>query len=68
MSWKLWIAVALVVLLGLFALQNTRVVEVRLLLWKVEMSRSILLLVVLALGFVAGWLVGTLRRRGGAGE
>jgi uncharacterized integral membrane protein len=65
MSWKLWVAGGLLVLLALFALQNTAVVTVRLLLWKLEMSRSILLLVVLAVGFASGWLVGTLRRRAG---
>ena len=41
MSWKLGVVIALVVLLGVFVLQNTKVVEVRLLFWRLEMSRSV---------------------------
>jgi len=64
MKTKLWIAGALLGLLALFVLQNTNVVEVRLLVWKIEMSRALLLTAVLSGGFAAGWLVGTLRRGG----
>jgi uncharacterized integral membrane protein len=42
--------------------QNTRVVEVRFLFWKLEMSRSILLFGVLGVGAVLGWLFATVRR------
>ena len=62
MNWKLWVVVALVVLLGVFVLQNTKVVEVRLLFWKLEMSRSVLLLGVLGSGLAIGWLLRSLRR------
>ncbi len=62
MSWKLWVVVALVALLGVFVLQNTTVVEVRLLFWKVEISRSILLLGVLGSGLTMGWVLGSVRR------
>jgi uncharacterized integral membrane protein len=61
---KLWTVVGLLLLLAVFALQNTQVVEVRLLFWKVGMSRSILVLGVLTLGGLAGFLLGTLRGRG----
>ena len=62
MNWKLWVVVALVVLLGVFVLQNTTVVEVRLLFWKLEMSRSVLLLGVLGSGLAIGWLLRSVRR------
>lgn len=62
MSWKLWVVVALVALLGVFVLQNTTVVEVRLLFWKFEISRSILLLGVLGSGLTMGWVLGSVRR------
>ena len=62
MNWKLWVVVALVVLLGVFVLQNTKVVEVRLLFWKLEMSRSVLLLGVLGSGLAIGWLLRSVRR------
>jgi uncharacterized integral membrane protein len=62
MSWKLWTVVVLLGLLGIFALQNTQLVQVRFLFWKIEMSRALVLLGVLGSGLVAGWLLGTLRR------
>ena len=62
MNWKLWVVVALVVLLGVFVLQNTKVVEVRLLFWKLEMSRSVLLFGVLGSGLAIGWLLRSVRR------
>ena len=57
-AWKLWLALSLLLLLAIFVLQNTRVVEVRLLFWKVEMSRALMLIVVLAAGLASGWLLG----------
>ena len=62
MNWKLWVVIALVVLLGVFVLQNTKVVEVRLLFWRLEMSRSVLLLGVLGSGLAIGWLLRSVRR------
>ncbi len=64
MSWKLWVVLVLLALLGIFVLQNTRVVEVRFLFWRVEMSRALMLLGVLGTGLVVGWLLGTVRRHG----
>lgn len=62
MGWKLWVAIALVTLVGIFVLQNTTVVEVRLLFWKVEMSRALLVIGWLSSGLAIGWLLGTVRR------
>ncbi len=62
MNWKLWVVVSLLVVLGLFTLQNTRVVEVRFLFWRLEMSRALMVLGVGATGVVLGWLLGTRRR------
>lgn len=56
-KWKLWGLVVLLVLAATFLLQNTRVVEVRFLFWKVGMSRALMLLGALAVGFGAGWLL-----------
>lgn len=60
-KWKLWSLVAVFVLAATFLLQNTRVVEVRFLFWKVGMSRALMLLGALALGFAGGWLLSRLR-------
>ena len=48
-------------LLLVFVIQNTQVVELRFLLWKVEMSRALMLLGMLIAGFGSGWLAGSAR-------
>ena len=53
--------VVLVIIMVLFVLQNTQVVDVQLLVWKVTMSRALMLLGTFVLGMVAGWLVGRFR-------
>ena len=53
--------VILVIIMVLFVLQNTQVVDVQLLAWKVTMSRALMLLGTFVLGMVAGWLVGRFR-------
>jgi uncharacterized integral membrane protein len=63
MSWKLWVVLVLLGLLGIFVLQNTQVLAVRFLFWKLEMSRALTLLGVLAVGLAVGWLLSTVRRQ-----
>jgi len=46
----------LVVLVLIFVIQNTQVVEFQFLAWKVSMSRALLLLGTFCIGIVAGWL------------
>ncbi|NIO03044.1 MAG: DUF1049 domain-containing protein [Proteobacteria bacterium] len=46
----------LLVLVLVFVIQNTQVVEVRLLIWKVSMSRALMLLGTFLVGMIAGWL------------
>ncbi len=40
-----------------FVIQNTQVVEVKFLFWKMAMSRALILLITLAIGLVGGWLL-----------
>jgi putative membrane protein len=56
MNLKLVLAFIVAALLVLFTAQNYEVVELRLLFWKIEMSRAIMLFAVLAAGVVLGWL------------
>jgi len=54
-----WIIIAVLAIVVLIvALQNTANVETRLLFATVTMPRAILLFVMLAIGFVIGWLTG----------
>ena len=61
---KLTLSLTLVGAVVLFALQNTQVVEVRFLFWKVGMSRVLLIFLLLAVGAVLGWVAsGAYRHR-----
>ena len=51
----------LAVLVLAFFVQNTEVTQVALLFWTVEMSRAVLLALVLLVGIGAGWLLAGLR-------
>ena len=44
-------------LIVLFVVQNAALVQVQFLLWTVELSRALLIFVVLAVGIVVGWLM-----------
>lgn len=54
---KTIVFVILAVLILLFVIQNTQVVETRFLVWTISMSRSLLLLGTFIMGVIAGWLV-----------
>jgi uncharacterized integral membrane protein len=54
---KLFFGLALIGLTVLFTLQNTAVIELRFLLWKISMSRSLMVFLLVAVGFVAGWML-----------
>lgn len=55
---KLVVIAILAILVLIVALQNTANVETKLLFATVTMPRAILLFVMLAIGFVIGWLSG----------
>jgi putative membrane protein len=61
---KTIIFVILAVLILLFVVQNTQVVETRFLVWTISMSRSLLLLGTFVIGVIAGWLVRRPKHRG----
>jgi len=61
---KLTLSLVLIVVVVLFTLQNTQVVEVRLLFWKLSMSRVLLIFLLLAVGAILGWVAhGAYRHR-----
>ena len=62
-SAKLILSLVLVSLVLFFALQNTQVVEVRLLFWKLSMSRALLMFLLLIVGAILGWIANNTYRR-----
>lgn len=54
---KFIISLILLVIVVLFVLQNTQVVEVQLLFWTVSMSRALMLLGTFLIGIIAGLLL-----------
>lgn len=56
-----YIALIVLVVLALIILfQNSKVIEIRLLFWRIEMSQIILVLLTLAVGFLLGIVVSKL--------
>jgi putative membrane protein len=64
--WRLIGVLTLVLLFAIIVLQNTQVVDIRVLFWRLSMSRIILLLFSLVVGFVVGYYVRGGGRRSGA--
>lgn len=56
---KLYLVLVLVLagLALIFTIQNVAAVEVNFLLWTVTMSRSLLIMFTLAIGFLLGWFL-----------
>ena len=57
MHFKLIFVLVLISLAVLFIIQNVAVVEVQFLLWSIQVSRSLLMLILLAVGIIVGWLL-----------
>jgi uncharacterized integral membrane protein len=63
MNVKLIVVSVVAVLTGIVIMQNTEVVAFRLLFWQFNMSRILLLLVTLLLGFALGFVIAKLTPR-----
>ncbi len=63
MNFKVAVALIVAGLLVVFTAQNYQVVELRFLIWHVEMSRAILIFGVFAAGLLSGWLVSSVSSR-----
>jgi uncharacterized integral membrane protein len=60
---KFIIGILFGILAVIFIMQNVQVVEVAFLGWTISMSRSILFVVMILIGFVLGWGVGSFGKR-----
>ncbi len=63
MKVKIILVLVLVVLLGALFVQNTQIVTYRVYFWTISMSQMILVPIVAAVGFLIGYVLGTLRRK-----
>ena len=57
MNFKLITILILAGLVVLFIIQNVAVVEIQFLFWSMQMSRSLLMFLLLAVGMVMGWFL-----------
>lgn len=64
MNYKMLVVLILSGLAILFIIQNVAVVEIQFLFWGTQMPRSLLMLLLLAIGILIGWFLnGYLRHR-----
>jgi uncharacterized integral membrane protein len=57
MNFKLIIILILACLAVLFIIQNVEIVEIRFLVWSVQLSRSLLMFFLVAAGIIIGWFL-----------
>lgn len=57
MNLKLFTIITLVSLAAIFIVQNAEVVELRLLFWRMEMSRALMFVFFMLIGVVVGWFL-----------
>lgn len=59
MKFKIVIIILFAIMLVLFALQNTEIVQIKLWFWEVQTPRALLILICLAVGVIIGFMVPT---------
>ena len=57
MRYKLIAGLAIICLMGIFIIQNSAIVEIRVFFWTIIMSRVLLMFMLLGLGILVGWLL-----------
>ena len=55
MNFKIFSILTLIILAAIFITQNVTVVEVNLFFWQVTISRALLIVINLLIGFLLGW-------------
>ncbi len=64
MKTKLSLVMVLLLAVIIFTLQNTEMISIRFLFWDFSLSRALMLFLVLAIGILLGFLLGTYRGSG----
>lgn len=62
MKLRLALTLFLLLLVGIFMVQNAATVEIRFLSWQASMSRSLLIVLTLVVGIVIGWFTRAMYR------
>jgi putative membrane protein len=57
MSFRLLLTIIFIGLVIVFVVQNVAIVEIKFLLWSIEMSRALLYFIIFLLGLLSGWLL-----------
>lgn len=57
MNFKIFSIITLIILAVVFILQNVTEVEVNLFLWHIKISRALLIVINLLIGFLLGWFI-----------
>ena len=60
---RIGLVMLLLILVVIFAAQNAALIEIQLFRWIVDVRRSILIAVVLVIGFIMGWSARTIYRK-----
>ncbi|MEW6519750.1 MAG: LapA family protein [Thermodesulfobacteriota bacterium] len=68
MKKRLGLAMALLLGVVVFTLQNTEMITIRFLFWQFSLSRALMLFLVLGIGVLLGFLLGTYRGNSPAGD
>jgi uncharacterized integral membrane protein len=57
MNSKLTLILVISTIVVLFIIQNVAIVEIQFLFWSMQMSRSLLMFALLAIGIIIGWVL-----------
>ena len=57
MNSKIATIITLIALLSIFLAQNTEVVQLRLFIWELAMSRALMFIFLVIIGIVLGWFI-----------
>ncbi|MEJ2093809.1 MAG: lipopolysaccharide assembly protein LapA domain-containing protein [Gammaproteobacteria bacterium] len=57
MNIKAYVTIILILLSTIFIVQNLEIVEVHFFLWQLNISRAVLVILLLLIGFLIGWLL-----------
>jgi len=68
MKKRLGLAMALLLTVVIFTLQNTDMITIHFLFWQFSLSRALMLFLVLGIGVLLGFLLGTYRGNRPAGD